>query len=309
MEKLLLVLKEMEQKEQINSGEEGNTNSSSPPLEKEKRDTQSCVWCITLNNYTDTELEQLEQWSKLNCKKWVYGKELGEEKTPHIQGVFSLKKKKRFVTLKKELGNRYHIEKCISWQGSVKYCMKEGSYIYHGLKENEIANEEEEYNGEDIIKKEEFYEWQKKCYKFLIEEANCRSIHWIYEKTGNTGKSSFAKYMAWHFDTLICQKGKYADIMNMAFNCKKLKNVIFDIPRSSMSNVSYNAIESIKGGVIINTKYETGQKIIGNVNIVIFSNFPPNLDELSEDRWFVWKIVDNDLVREIQCLQEVEEEF
>lgn len=294
----------VEQIEQVNSTFEGNTNSSNVPLKKKKQDTQSCVWCITLNNYTDKELEQLEQWSKRMCKKWVYGKECGEEETPHIQGVFSLKRKLRFAQVKKELSDRYHIEQCISWLGSVRYCMKENNYSYHGLKEHEIEEEPEEYNGEDIIKKEDFYEWQKKCFEFLRQKADCRSIYWIYERTGNTGKSSFAKYMAWHYNTLICQKGKYGDIMNMAFNCKSLKNVIFDIPRSSMSNVSYNAIESIKGGTIINTKYETGQKIIGNVNIVIFSNFPPNLEELSADRWKVYTISKGDLVPEIQAIEE-----
>lgn len=50
-----------------------------------KQSTQSKHWCFTLNNWTVEELEQIEQIVQQCCDKWIIGKEVGEEGTPHLQ--------------------------------------------------------------------------------------------------------------------------------------------------------------------------------------------------------------------------------
>ena len=57
--------------------------------------------------------------------------------------------------------------------------------------------------------------------------------------------------------------------------------------------MSYDAIESIKSGIIFNSKYETGQKMINPPHIIVFSNFLPDVSKLSEDRWNIKLINEN----------------
>ena len=122
-------------------------------------------------------------------------------------------------------------------------------------------------------------------YKLLEPEANDRTINWIWESKGNIGKTAFTRFLGIKKNAVIIQKGKYADIMNHVFNSKKMKIFIIDVPRSSGNNVSYNAIESIKSGIIFNSKYETGQKFINPPHIIVFANSAPDTSKLSEDRW------------------------
>lgn len=301
-------LEQLEQLEQ--SLKQGNGNTNPPVLAKQSREVQALSWCYTLNNYTPIELEQLEQWSIKNCKKYIIGKEIGECGTPHLQGFFVLKSKKRMSTLINELNNnRYHWEKARNIPASARYCAKEGNYIQSGFREFELEPVNE-YTGQDLPKLENLYEWQKEAFDLLKNPTNGRKVYWIYETDGNVGKTLFSKFMAWHYNTLIIQKGKYSDIMNMAYNMgNKLKTFILDIPRSSGNSVSYNAIESIKSGIIVNTKYETGQCLILPVNIMIFANSPPDLSQLSMDRWNIYKIQDNKLnpisIETIQKLEEI----
>lgn len=51
----------------------------------------------------------------------------------------------------------------------------------------------------EYIKPEQFYEWQKALYTILKDKPHPRKIYWIYEETGNTGKSGFVK-------SLVCMK-------------------------------------------------------------------------------------------------------
>jgi len=76
--------------------------------------------------------------------------------------------------------------------------------------------------------------------------------------------------------------------MNIMFkaNMDKTNIVVFDLPRNNGNKISYSALESIKDGLIVNTKYETGCKIINAPHIIVFSNKPPEEGEcMSIDKW------------------------
>ena len=132
----------------------------------------------------------------------------------------------------KNLGNRIHLEKCKNIKASILYCAKDEDYVSKGLRPDELV-EPKEYNGEDIIKKELFRPWQSKALELMMKPAEDRTVYWIWENKGNTGKTSFSKYMLWWHQAMIVQKGKYSDIMNMAFNHENLSILIIDIPRSN----------------------------------------------------------------------------
>lgn len=85
------------------------------------------TYCYTLNNYTLGECDNLE---KIPCYYNVYGREVGKEGTPHLQGFIMFKDAKSFLAVKKLLGDKYHIEKCKgSPISNYQYCTKDGNFV------------------------------------------------------------------------------------------------------------------------------------------------------------------------------------
>lgn len=232
-------------------------------------------WCFTLNNYTIEDCSSIVLTIRDKCKKAIVGKEVGESGTPHLQGYFELKKKGRPLGM---FGiNRIHFEKSRGdAESNDDYCGKDGEVILRFGFPRPIK----------IIEK--LYDWQKKIEDIVLGEVDDRKIYWFWESKGNIGKSAFVKYMIVKHGVLFCSGGKYTDIMNLVFNndMDNCNCVMFDIPRANMGHISYASLESIKNGMVCNTKYETGVKIFNSPHIVIFANFPPeDLEQLSSDRW------------------------
>jgi len=68
-------------------------------------------WVFTINNYRDNDIEKLEKmFDHGHFSYIVYGKEVGEHGTPHIQGYVQLKKKMRMAQVKKFISSRAHLE-------------------------------------------------------------------------------------------------------------------------------------------------------------------------------------------------------
>lgn len=91
-------------------------------------------YCFTWNNPDNGALPLLESFALANCPYLIYGKEVGESGTPHLQGFLTLKKTMRLAGLKKALTNAPHFEaaKGTSLQAS-DYCKKEGDYVEFGI--------------------------------------------------------------------------------------------------------------------------------------------------------------------------------
>lgn len=81
-----------------------------------------------MNNYPNTELVDT-----IDCKYIVYGKEVGESGTPHLQGtlVFPTQRTKSSV-IKKLPG--CHVEICKALGPSIEYCKKDGDFVERGDK-------------------------------------------------------------------------------------------------------------------------------------------------------------------------------
>eukprot|EP00798_Chlamydomonas_sp_ICE-L_P029774 gene29774-5236_t len=88
-------------------------------------------WCFTLNNYSDSDVAHIEEWK---CKFVVYGKEIGDEGTPHLQGFVIMKSQAKLVGMKK-LHATAHWEICKgSWEQNYEYCTKDGDCMEYGEK-------------------------------------------------------------------------------------------------------------------------------------------------------------------------------
>lgn len=98
--------------------------------------SQSRFWCFTLNNYTEDDIERIQQQAQSDSTTFVgYGKEVGQSGTPHLQGYIVFEKKKRFNVVRRLLGGVAHIERKSAnstheqaWQ----YCCKDGDIWQDG---------------------------------------------------------------------------------------------------------------------------------------------------------------------------------
>ena len=83
-------------------------------------------WCYTINNYTDEyPLDDI-------CDYHVYGREIGESGTPHLQGFIIFTQRKRLTQLHRLLpGGHYEVTKGSNLQAA-DYCKKGGDFVEIG---------------------------------------------------------------------------------------------------------------------------------------------------------------------------------
>ncbi|QMW68675.1 replication-associated protein [Crucivirus-148] len=92
---------------------------------------QARNWCFTVNNWKEADLECLKKLEGSQVKYMVYGKEVGDSGTPHLQGFVIFLNPKRFSEVKKLLPWGCHIEQAKgSWEHNLAYCTKEDTNAY-----------------------------------------------------------------------------------------------------------------------------------------------------------------------------------
>jgi hypothetical protein len=91
-------------------------------------------WVFTINNYDENDEQRLRDLgTSENTNYLVFGREVGEEGTPHLQGYCIFTKKKRFNAAKAQIGVRAHLEaKRGTPQEAAEYCKKDGDYEEFG---------------------------------------------------------------------------------------------------------------------------------------------------------------------------------
>lgn len=255
----------------------GNTLTPPDPILK-KQGPLRLSHFFTWNNYPDDFLKRIDPiFHKLGAK-WAFQEETGQSGTKHIQGVIVCKKKCRDTEFK--LPKQIHWEAVRDVEDAIAYCTKDdtrtGGRWTHGLPG-------------PVKTITELRPWQKEIVDLIKTEPDDRTIHWYWSTKGNVGKSALTKYLVVHHNAIFCVQGAYSDICNLIFNNDMDIStvVIFDMPRNNGSNISYSAIESIKNGLIANTKYETGFKAFNSPHVIVFSNCEPEKEKLSEDRWHI----------------------
>lgn len=90
-------------------------------------------WCFTINNYTDAEQLSLRNAGD-TFSYLVFGREVGESNTPHLQGFFILATKLRLRQVKQLAGlGRAHLEVSRGTpQEASQYCKKDGDFEEYG---------------------------------------------------------------------------------------------------------------------------------------------------------------------------------
>jgi len=89
--------------------------------------SRSRSWVWTLNNYTDDEEHQLQMFIHDNSVSYiVYGREVGESGTPHLQGFIQFKTRKTFQVVRAVLPRRVaHIAVAEHPYKAQEYCKKD----------------------------------------------------------------------------------------------------------------------------------------------------------------------------------------
>lgn len=259
------------------NGKSGNTRRISP----------SKKWCFTLNNYTNDEWLQILEVLK-EKGKYIIGKEVGEQGTPHIQGYVEFHTKCRPLECIKN--KRIHWEKAKGNQeDNIKYCSKDGKYETNLKIKKELK---------DFIKirNNKLYYWQEEIKELLKTEPDERSIYWYWEPNGCEGKTALLRHICITLDKefgtrSICVSGKSADIkLSIEKMEEKPDVVIFICPRYMEDYFSYGALEEVKDAIFFSGKYESGMCIYNPPHVIVLANFEPEINNLSKDRWKIHRI-------------------
>lgn len=167
-------------------------------------------WVFTINNYTDVDIKKLTDMEKTYL---IYGKEVGESGTPHLQGFLTLKRASRMSALKKILPTA-HWEASKATDAAINYCMKDGDYtiidnrhqgarndlksVASALKDNGIEHVVELYP-ECYIK---YHSGIEKLSQFTQKDRDFKpKVTWIYGPTGS-GKTRYVYDT--HKDSIWC---------------------------------------------------------------------------------------------------------
>lgn len=265
------------------SGRGGNTIPPSPRVGKGKHGIRARRWCFTWNNYSASDIDLLLGAFE-DAEKYAFQEE--KVSTQHLQGCVEFRYQKAFESLKK-ISDKIHWEKCKNWDKSVEYCtdphkrMPGGKVWTKGLPKP--------LKDPIIVPKP----WQQVVINEVQTEPDDRTINWLWEEKGGVGKTALCKHLVMKHKALYvlgeAKDIKYA-IAKMVEDKKDIPIVLWDIPRCSYGSISYAAIEQIKNGIFFSGKYESGQVVFNPPHIYISANQPPDISQLSLDRWRIMHI-------------------
>lgn len=233
-------------------------------------------WIFVLHNYTNNDVTNIINTSIINGWSYLFSKETGQnDETPHLQGYFEMKNAVRFDTLKK-LHPQIHLEKAKgNLQQQFDYILKEDGEYFTNIKTpyTEIL--------EPTIT--EFKNWQQKVINIMKQKPERRTIYWIYDENGNSGKTELCRYLFRKNEIMWIRTAKTNDIKHILSENKNCRDIIFDLPRDSKT-IDYTLLEELKDGLLFSGKYEGKCKEIAIPHIFIMSNQKPNLNKMSKDR-------------------------
>ena len=130
------------------------------------------------------------------------------------------------------------------------------------------------------------YDWQSRLVERVSERPDSRTVIFVVDEAGNTGKTAVCNYLERNKDGVQIMKcGKRDD---MAFELdENVKILIIDVSRSAGSFLNYQFIEDVKDGRVFSPKYESFTKRFNSPHVVVMMNEEPDRTKLSLDRYEV----------------------
>lgn len=277
---------------------QGKTQQNTPKHTAEGNTTSSAgkvrCWCFTLHNYTEADILYLS--STLDTAKYAFQEEVCPTTgTPHLQGMIYFDNARSFSDMKR-YHSKWNIRKTKFINDSLVYVSKDATRPVNGrqfIKGFKIPKKLK------LLQEENLYPFQKDIFELVKGEPDDRSIIWIWEDTGDVGKTAIIKFLLNYFkEKAYYVSGGKANDITFQLNEKEedIDLFLMNIPRQNEGYVSYNGIEQVKDGLISSSKYKGGYKLFNPPHVVIMANFFPDITALSKDRWHIYKIIDRQLI-------------
>lgn len=287
-----------------------------------ERSNRGKNWCFTLNNYTDDDIEHLKSLGG-PVTYLIAGREVGASETPHLQGFVSLSERMRLGQVKSLLGSSPHCELARDVVASIAYCKKQGRFfevgevqpgpgsrndlvafkatVKGGTRDLKVLRE---LHSQTIARYAEFaYQyvrdncpgpiiethllrpWQIQLTTTLRSPPSKRSIIFVVDLVGNTGKSWFCHYhKSLNNNVQVLVPGKKADMIYMVDT--EARVVFLDCPRSKQGDfIQYDMLEELKNGYMFSPKYHSCVKEMRSPHVVVMMNEQPDMSKLSMDRY------------------------
>ena len=163
-----------------------------------------------------------------------------------------------------------------------------------------------EYKGEDIAffnDPKNWYSWQNDFYNLIFNEDGSfkdphpRHIISLIDKEGNTGKSSFLKWLSFTHPNDIGRLGygTTGQLRSAVINIGTKKLYIIDLTRAKgkedREEDLLSVTEDIKSGNVFSSFFGSGKALLMSPpHIVISTNYELKYNLLSEDRWRIYEI-------------------
>lgn len=157
--------------------------------------------------------------------------------------------------------------------------------------------------------RDKWYPWQGTLSDMLINQHGTiktpddRTIIWIQDEYGNSGKSKLVKFYVSKYPQEIVKLpfGSASQLRSAICTAGPKKVYFIDIPRTMSRDEDfdtiYSVIEDIKNGFITTSMYGQFKQLMFNPpHIVVFSNFACPYKKLSLDRWAYYKLVNKQLI-------------
>lgn len=284
-----------------NTNVEGNTK---PPRKYEKKHrTFFCTW----NNYPETWEISIDNLYKHGL---VWGQqEQGPEGTPHLQFCFALPNPRSWESVKTWIWGLFkeniHIEPCKDIRASKVYCTDEKKRYGKWFTNDKTFKVIKLFPVKRTEKKKfEPLPWQAETIESLKLEPIARTVNWIVDKEGCSGKTTLGLELSNEYDNIqYIPSGKSSDIKHhlnkiITIENKQVDVIFINFPKSldDPKFVSYDLMEQISDGCIFSGKYEGGVIKLPPPHLYIFANFEPVKDKLINDRWNI-KYLNNGKLR------------
>ena len=157
-----------------------------------------------------------------------------------------------------------------------------------------------------VLKSGQLWPWQnqvvdicKKGIKLIIgDQPDDRTIYWVWDNDGCSGKTQLAKHLHYYYNGLTLQ-GKAIDmILELAQRQEQGEEdpyvVLLPLTRIGVLNSLdfYHALESIKDGFFVSTKWKSQQVDMASPVIIVFANQPPEIGFATRDRYIIYELND-----------------
>jgi hypothetical protein len=146
----------------------------------------------------------------------------------------------------------------------------------------------------------DLYLWQTKIKEIVHTTSDGRTVYWLYDKVGGSGKTEFIKWFMKNFP----EKSRFTKHLN----CRDLSTTVqgwvedekfdgdtifVDLVRSLEDKKIYEGLEMLLDSMLTSQKYKGKSVLWKKCHIVVCSNFLPKVKCLSLDRWNIMEINKN----------------